>query len=307
MNIHAIERIFDSYSKKVTAKLGLGFMCLETGEELYLNGDDYFPAASTYKVPLLITLFEQAAMGNLSLDEMYTLKEEDYAVGGGVLCTLTPGVTMPLRDYATLMMIISDNTGTDVIYRRIGKENISMMLQQMKLKRTKCDLSCDHLVRITYSIPLDLGPREAQAKLFLEDSIVSEVLYRDFDGPNVTSSPKDMVTMFRLIYNHEVASPEACEEMISIMAECQTNTRIPYYLPKRGPNKARIAHKTGSLYAVCNDSGIVMTARRKYILSLFCNGFDATEEEKARYANEHFYDHLLAELSRDVFAAMHAE
>lgn len=300
----AVQRILDIYNQKVTAKLGIGYKNFDTGEELYLSGDQPFPAASTFKVPLLIALFDYAARGGLSLDEKYVLKEEDIAIGSGVLSALTPGVCLSLRDYATLMMIVSDNTATDVIYNRLGPDNISRVIERLGLKNTRCDISCDHLVRITYSIPLDKSPAEA-ASMFSIDNAVDDRLYVDMDGPNDVSSPRDMVTMFSHIYNREVASPDACDEMMSIMMRCQTNSRIPYYLPRRGPNKAKVAHKTGSLYAVANDSGIIMTATRRYVLSLFCNGFEASEAEKAQHMNSHLYDHLLAELSRDVFEAVH--
>ena len=202
------------------------------------------------------------------------------------------------------MMIVSDNTATDVVYNRLGPDNISGMIDRMNLKNTRCDISCDHLVRITYSIPLDVSAKEA-ASMFALDNVVSDRLYVDMGGPNDISSPRDMVTMFSLIYNREIVSTEACDEMMSIMTRCQTNTRIPYYLPRRGPDKARIAHKTGSLYAVANDSGVITTATRRYVLSLFCNGFHASDEEKTEHVNSHLYDHLLAELSRDVFQALH--
>ena len=136
----ALERVFQAYSQKVTAKLGIGFRDLDTGEELYVNGDEPFPAASTFKVPLLITLFDQVNRGVLSLDDMYTLRDDDKAIGSGVLSTLTSGVGLPLRDYATLMMIVSDNTATDVIYNLLGRDNISDMIERMNLKNTRCDI-----------------------------------------------------------------------------------------------------------------------------------------------------------------------
>jgi len=78
-----VQSILDAYTRKTTAKLGIGFKDFNTGEELYINGDQPFPAASTFKVPLLIGLFDKAARGELSLDDMYTLKEEDIAIGSG--------------------------------------------------------------------------------------------------------------------------------------------------------------------------------------------------------------------------------
>ncbi len=305
MDTTAIQKIIDAYSQRVTAKLGIGFKDFDTGQELCLNGDEPFPAASTFKVPLLITLYERAAAGSLSLDDKYTLREEDIAIGSGVLSTLTPGLSLPLRDYATLMMIVSDNTATDVIYHHVGADNIRNMIGRMNLANTRCDLSCDHLVRKVYGIPLDISPKEARAMLIAGDAVADEALYVDMTLPNDVSSPRDMVTMFSLIHNRQVVSPGACDAMMATMTACQTNSRIPYYLPGRGPNKAKVAHKTGTLFAVANDCGVITTATRQYALALFGNGFNASAEEKAQNGAVHLYDHLLAELSRDAFEAMH--
>jgi len=298
-----IEQIARSYEAKTTGKLGVGFLNLNTGEEFYINGDTVFPAASTFKLPLLIGLFDEVAKGNTSLDELHTLTKEECATGGGVLQLLTPEVTLPLRDYALLMMIISDNTATDVIYRYLGNDRIDNIIRKMGLGQTRCDISCDHLVRLTYGIPINISAQEAII-MFDDGSPFDDRLYANIDGPNDVSSPKDMVKMFSLIYNGDITSKECCEQMIDIMAKCQTNSRIPYYLPTRGPLKAKVAHKTGSLAMVANDSGIVMADGHNYVLSLFCYGYEADEEEKAQYPTGHFFDHLMAELSRDIFYAI---
>jgi len=299
-----VEQIARAYAAKTTGKLGVGFLDLVTGEEFYINGDAVFPAASTFKVPLLVGLFDEVAKGNASLDEMHTLTEDEFATGGGVLSLLTPGVTLPLRDYALLMMIISDNTATDVIYRYLGRERIDAIIRKMGLTHTRCDISCDHLVRLTYSIPTDIGAREA-IDMFNSGSPFDDRLYAHIDGPNDVSSPEDMVSIFSQIYHGQITSRECCAQMMNIMKQCQTNSRIPYYLPGRGPLRAEVAHKTGSLSMVANDSGVVMANGHDYILSLFCFGYEADEAEKAQYATAHFFDHLMAELSRDVFYAVH--
>ncbi|MDL2317998.1 class A beta-lactamase-related serine hydrolase [Eubacteriales bacterium OttesenSCG-928-A19] len=301
-----VRAIMDRYADRLTAKLGAGFLNLRTGESYCVNGDIAFPAASTFKVPLLIELFTQAVEGKLDLDETITIREQDKSIGSGVLAYFTPGSTLTLRTCATLMMIISDNTATDIIWRRLGLDRINRRIEAMGLKNTKCDLTCDALVRITYGIPLDIGYREAEAALGGETTL-DERLYIDMAGPNDISSPDDMITMFSAIYRKEVATPAACEEMIRIMEQCQTNNRIPYYIPHSGPLAARIAHKTGSLSFVVNDSGIIMTKDNAFVLSLFLNGFDATQEEKDRNVNARLYEQTLAELARDVFMAVHEQ
>ena len=298
-----IADIVKVYEAKTTGKLGVGFLDLDTGEEFYSNGDMVFPAASKFKIPLLIGLFDEVAKGNASLDELHTLKEEEWSIGSGVLSLLKPGVTMPLRDYALLMMILSDNTATDVVYRYLGIDRINQIIKKMGLKQTRCDYTCDHLVRLMYCVPLDISARAA-IDMFNGVTPFDDRLYSDIDGPNIVSSPKDMVKMFAQIYRGEVASRQGCDEMIEMMAKCQTNSRIPFLLPKSGPMQPKIAHKTGTLSMVANDSGIIMAGGHNYILSIFCYGYEATEDEKEQYIKGPFFDILMAELSRDVFYAV---
>lgn len=301
----AVSEIIDRYAAKITGTLGVGFRDFDTGEEYYVNGDTVFPAASTFKVPILISLFEQAEKGNLSLDGLHALDKEDRAIGSGVLALLTPGIKLPLRDYATLMMVISDNTGTDVIYNTLGADTIRATIQSMGLKETRCDISCDALVRLTYGIPMDISSQEALRRIQEEGYLPDPALYENMAAPNDVSSPRDMITMFSLIYRRQIVSKTACDEMMAIMERCQTNSRIPCHLPDKGPLKAKIAHKTGSLFTVANDSGVISAAGRTYALSMFCFGYHATEEEKTQIRENNLYDTLLADLSRDIFYAIH--
>lgn len=302
--MNKVQEVINHYVQKTSGLMGVGFKDLARGEEYYVNGDRVFPAASTFKLPLLMALYKEAALNRLDIESLYTLKEEDFATGGGVLALLKPGVSLPLSDYAMLMMIISDNTATDVIYHLLGQEKIDDLIQELDLKETRCDISCDHLVRLTYSVPLELGAPEA-IQMFNQGSPFDDGLYANLQGPNDVSSPRDMVKMLSIIYEGKEASKWPYEAMMDILLKCQTNTRIPYYLPNDGKMKAQVAHKTGSLTMVANDSGIVSSNGRDYILSLFCYGYEATEEEKLLYSTEHFFDHLMAEMSRDIFKAFH--
>ena len=295
-----IKAIMDYYAGKTTGQLGLGFKNFKTGHAYYVAGDTRFPAASTFKVPLLIELFHQVAEGKLTLTDTYTLQKEDIAPGSGLLMSLSPGVSMSILDYARLMMMISDNTATDILFRLVGKENILAMIQAMGLENTRGDLTCRELLFTLIGIPQDATGEEAEALMAGGKLVPNDDLYIKFDIPNAFCSPKDMMTMLSLIYDEAILTPDACRQMRDILAACITNSRIPYHLPQDGT--VTVMHKTGTLPHVFNDCGIVVTPTQTYGLTIFYNRIHASDAEKA---TPHFGDFLLADISKEIYDALH--
>ena len=295
-----IKAIMDSYAAKVTGHLGIGFMDFQTGETCFLNPDDRFPSASTFKVPLLTTLMARAEAGEIDLDSLYTLQQSDISPGSGVLATLTPGVTMRIRDYAMLMMIVSDNTATDIMCNLVGLDNVAAKMAELGLTNTLAGLTCKDLIYTLMGIPLGTPLDEAMAGeengIYTED----DTLYTDFSIPNDYTSPRDMITLFSLIYKKEILTPAACDTMLHIMGECQTNSRIPYNLP-RGVG-VKVIHKTGTLDNVACDSGVIEYNGKSFALALYYNAHTATDAEKSTL---HFNDYLFANLTREIFDAVH--
>ena len=295
--------VMERHAKGVIGKIGIGFKNFKTGEEYYVNGDDRFPTASAFKVPVLIELFNQANQGKFSLDDMYVLKSEDLSPGSGVLVYLKPGLSMCYKDYAILMMALSDNTGTDVLHRMLGRDNIAATIERMGLKNTKADMTCRELLFTPVGIPLDTD-LDAALKIFEEMELKDYSLISDMNVPNDISSPRDMMTMFWKIYNEEIITPDACRQMMDIMEKCEGNRRIPLYLPKRGPRAVRVIHKTGTIEYVAADCGIVITPEQTYGITMLYNGYTGDPlDKRAAYDN----DEILALISRDIYNAIHKE
>jgi beta-lactamase class A len=98
-------------SDRYEGVMGVGVKDLISGEFYAINGDEVFPVASTIKVPILIEFYRRVEAKTLDLLTPVVYIEGHKAGGSGVMKTLTPGaVTMPLIDYATLMINVSDNT-----------------------------------------------------------------------------------------------------------------------------------------------------------------------------------------------------
>jgi beta-lactamase class A len=94
---------------------------LDTGEEVALAPDEILPTASVIKLPILVELYRAAAAGELSLDDRVTLRDTDAVGGSGILKVLGVGLQPTLRDLATLMIALSDNTATNLVLDALGE------------------------------------------------------------------------------------------------------------------------------------------------------------------------------------------
>lgn len=101
--------------------VGIGVIDLRTGERFGVNDTLTFPQGSAIKIPLLIELFRQASAGTISLDERLPVRSADQVGGTGVLSWFGDGLSMiSLRDLAVLMIVLSDNTATNLLIDRVG-------------------------------------------------------------------------------------------------------------------------------------------------------------------------------------------
>ena len=292
MNIQAIRAIAEKYDAKTTGDLGLLFTDLKTGETVTVNPDKELPAASTFKVFLLAEFLRQCEEGKYNLMDRHELKAEFVSPGSGVLCDLLPGMNLTLLDYARLMMMLSDNTATDYLYSLTGRDNIkNNVIDAFGLTKTKCDYPCKLLIE-TYFDPAHKVVEGERNWRNTDD-------YRCLTPTNASPSPNDMAKVLKMAYDKALFSPWVSEQMIDIMKRCHTNSRIPKELPR----DVEVAHKTGTMDKVANACGIVYTEKGDYILCLFYNGNVATQEEYDANKKGRFSDGLLAEISKEIYAA----
>jgi beta-lactamase class A len=294
-----LKRDVAGYLAEVDADVGVGFKDLSSGGEFYVKRGKRFLTASVFKVYLLADLYRRVNEGKFDLDATVQLEDADRSPGSGVLQYLQPGVTLRLRDLAKLMMIISDNTATDILMRVLGKSSVADTLEWLGLKNTRvakstkehlCDMYqledeeawtkflgirgihrggpsfkeefCRHVHRIAGVQPISSYP--LFEKLGIDKSSKA---FTDFEDNDVTS-PDDLVVVFEAFYSGKMFG-ERASEVMDIMASCETGAgRIKSALPKH----AVLAHKTGTVPGVVNDAGIVMVGDKKYILTVLVNG-----------------------------------
>ncbi len=273
----------------VRGMVGVAAMHLETGKQLRHNADKVFFTASTLKVPLLVELFRQVDQGRIDLDQRISLTDSMRVPGSGVLKELGVGLQPTIRDLAVLMVIISDNVATDILYNLVGRENLVQMLRELGLSKTRIPMTTRELL---YSIVgLDPGNpthsyRLASDKLFLRQFVPEADGFSEEKSD--VSSPEDMCRLLELVYRGQVLSPRSREAVLDILSRQQLNTVIPHRLPVG----TQVAHKTGSYQGVRCDVGIVYAPNGPYTVAIM-----AKRVEGDRLAT----DLALAAVSRAIY------
>lgn len=201
--------------------------------EVTWRADEQFPAASTIKVFVLQALMERVALNELSLDYEVEVRAEDLVTGSGVLKALTPGRGYLLRDLATLMIVVSDNTATNVLIDAVGLERINASIGSHGWSST-------HL----------------SGKLQVQ---------RAASGSKTSSSvtsPANLVDYFARLWAGELLPPAltaTCQAIYRRQQVSELGRALDYdpYSVEMGVAPWRLASKSGSLRGVRNDAGVL--------------------------------------------------
>src|SRR5258706_7786012 len=131
-------------TRSVNATWGIYIKCLETGEEIALNADQQMDTMSVIKLPLMAEAFRQIEAGKFALADRVTYTQAALRPGTGIIRSLDPGVQLTIKDLLTLMVIVSDNTATDLLYDRVGGiEPVNKLMDEWGLKSIRATGTAD--------------------------------------------------------------------------------------------------------------------------------------------------------------------
>ncbi|MBI5289778.1 MAG: serine hydrolase [Chloroflexi bacterium] len=223
---------------------------LATGEHVGHDEGTVMPTASLIKTPILVTLYQAVHDGRFRLDDRARYEERHRSLGSGVLSKMSFGVEMTVRDAATLMMIISDNSATNMCIDMVGLDAINAQMERLGLKNTR--------------IFCRLGDRSAGL---------------DPRKMNV-SAAADMCALFALIGHHEAVSVDASEDMLRIMRRSDYRHELSRELPWNemnmlppDPRSAWVAEKGGAFLNGARTGGAVMHGPSgEFAMAAFCEG-----------------------------------
>ena len=275
----------------VPAATGMAAKHLDTGQELAHSADDIYFTASTFKVPILVELYRQVDMGIVDPAARLELTDDDRSPGSGVLKELASGLRPTLRDLATLMIIISDNTATDMLYRLVGPDRLDKTMQDLGLHQTSLPMSCRDLLNSMYGVETD---DVFEAIRLVSDALALGRVVAGSDGLSEersdVSSPRDMVRLLEMLHRGELLSEPSTAAVMDILGRQQAATIIPYGLPPG----TRTAHKTGGVTGVRCDVGIVFAPSGPYAVAIMAKQVTDTKG----------IDRALAGVSKAVYAEL---
>ena len=215
--------------------IGIAVKDFTSGDVLAVNADTIFPQASSIKVAVLIELLRQAQAGALKLEERVELHKTHFVGGSGVLANFGDGASsLSLHDLAVLMIVLSDNTATNILIDRVGMAKVNetmagLRLSQTRLQRRMIDLDAER------------------------------------QGRENLSTPREMITLYDLLFHGKVLDEKHTAlalEILKIPKDLETT------LVHGLPAGVAIANKRGELDGVRCDSGIVLLEGRPYAISV---------------------------------------
>ena len=211
--------------------MGVAIEDLTTGDHFLLHEDEVFAQASSIKITVLANLYLQAEQGKLKLTDLYTVQPSDLVQDSDIMGGLTPGVTrLTLRDLATMMVAVSDNSATNVLIDHVGIPNVNAMLDALGLTHTRLRRKM-----------MDLEAAK--------------------QGRENISTPREMMALLDAIYHGKVLNKESTAGFFEMLS-----TNKASWIPRDLPADIKVADKPGSLEAVRNDSGVVFVEGRPYVI-----------------------------------------
>jgi len=243
--------------------LACGFKNLKNGETFFHNESHIFPAASIVKIPIFLEYLRQKESGIIDPNKMIKIKKEDVVGGAGIIFELHEGVEFTVADLARLMMVISDNTASNIMLDITGMDNVNAFIKFAGLSDTV----------IGRKFMIDPNTKFAM---------------------NFTSA-RDMVKLLDGLFSGRLLSEEATREALETMSRQQYREKIPLLLPE----KLKIANKTGEISGVRHDCAIVLDGNDPFILCFLTEKLPDVNAGNNLIAQtaKFFYDYVKGKLS----------
>jgi beta-lactamase class A len=228
---------------------------LKTGATASIRPDEAIQTASTIKMAVLLDAAEQVRAGKASFDEKLVLTKENQVEGSGVLGQLTAPVTLTLRDVLHLMVVLSDNTATNMAIDRLGLAHINSTIKAAALKQTV-------LYKKVY-VPA-VGPMPAdQPRFGLGKTTAAEM-----------ASIMQRLAECRLSLDGQAALPgdgKICGTLLHSLRQQQDRNSLPRLIESldTGEHGSAIGNKTGALDQVRNDVALISTKSGPVVVAAF--------------------------------------
>lgn len=216
--------------------LGLSVLDLTNREQFGINEHNLFPQASAIKIPILMEVYKQAGQGKFNLADMRRIEKPDKTPGSGILSELGDGtVQMNLHDLCVLMIVLSDNTATNMLIDLVGMAGVNETLQSLGLKQT-------------------------QLKRRMMDTGAS------LRGDENLSTPAEAARIMELLWRGEFINRDVCDEILAILKKPK-----PGGITSGLPAGTVVAFKPGGIAGVVTEWAVVLLKDRPYVVTIMEN------------------------------------
>jgi beta-lactamase class A len=270
-----IRALTDPFQGKVT----LYAKNIDSGAAYGVREGEKVRTASTIKVPIMVTVFQAVANGTAKWDETLPLTDADKVSGSGVLREFSSGLRLPLRDVLRMMIVVSDNTATNLILERFTADAVNAEMDRLSLPKTRA-------LRKVRGDGNDLKAPTGYSKAGLLEENQSF-------GLGVTT-PKEMVLLLEKIERGQVVSPAASREMIEILKRQQYKEGIG-----RRTGDLEVASKSGALDHLRSDVGIVYSPGGRIAIAITVDDMPRID-----YSQDNVGNVLIAELTKILVARL---
>lgn len=221
---------------EVNGVMGLAAKDLTTGETLLVNATLTFPQGSSIKIPILLEAVKQSAEGKFKLTDQLRVERKDMVAGSGVLKEFGDGTSLlSIGDLCTLMIVLSDNTATNMLIDLVGMNNVNRSLAGLDLKNTK--------------LQRKMMNQEASAR-----------------GEENLSTPAEAMRLMELLYRNEAATQAVCAKVLAILKKSKDGHLTPLL-----PADVVVANKPGGIEGVSCEWGVVYLTRTAYAIAVMSN------------------------------------
>jgi len=244
----ALRHKLDSLADAHHGIIGYSIVDIDNNVRMSRHGDETFPTASLIKVPILVTVYDLVAKGQLSLSDPLTVLKIDQVPGSGVLQYMHNGMSLSVEDAAWLMITLSDNTATNLLLDRIIIRRVWAKMDSLGLHNTK-----------------------VHSKSFLRNSSVamdSSIKY----GLGVTT-PNEMARLFELMALGKAVNPASDSAMLLMLEHNENDQKLQRFV-----YGARAAHKSGETDQVRTECSLFYLRNRIVVCAL------SKENKDTRYA-----------------------
>lgn len=253
---------------------------LDTGREWGLDPDERVRTASTIKLPIACAVVREVAAGRERWTAPLRIRAADKVSGSGVLADFSDDASISLRDAFTLMIIVSDNTATNLILDRIGADTVNEAMDALGLTATRS-------MRKIRGDGTQLAPAQGWSKAGREPG-------NERFGIG-SSSPREMVRLLEVLERGEVVNRAASQLILQTLQRQQYKEGIG-----RHTGDLVVASKSGSLDALRSDVGIVYTPQGRIAIAVTIDDMPAID-----YSPDNVGEKTIWEISRILISELH--